>query len=59
MSQTIRSGWLDPPVDNHRDHVLGLTGADITLSQTMTSPAARPNWRNELSRTNSGKSTLP
>jgi NhaA family Na+:H+ antiporter len=31
MSQTIRSGWLDPPVDNHRDHVLGLTGADITL----------------------------
>jgi len=31
MSQTMHSGWLDRPVDESRDHVLGPADARITL----------------------------
>ena len=31
MSQTNHSGWLDRPVDGHRDHILGPADARITL----------------------------
>jgi Na+:H+ antiporter, NhaA family len=31
MSQTMQSGWLDRPVDQSRDHILGPADARITL----------------------------